>query len=66
MLCLAPLGERTQEEREVGGPLGDPPDLVELTIEAGSDVAFAYGLLRCGTAKEFEADPDNRLRMTRG
>jgi uncharacterized protein (TIGR02246 family) len=41
-------------------------ELVELTVDAGSDVAFAHGLLRCGTAKEFEANPDNRLRLTMG
>lgn len=26
-------------------------ELVELTVTAGSDVAFAYGLLRCGTPR---------------
>ena len=31
-----------------------------------SDVAFAYALLRCGTAEELEKDPDNRLRLTIG
>jgi ketosteroid isomerase-like protein len=34
-------------------------ELVELNVEAGSDVAFAYGILRC-------ANPDNRLRLTVG
>ena len=41
-------------------------ELVELTVDAGSDVAFAHGLLRCGTAKEFETNPANRLRLTMG
>ena len=41
-------------------------DLVELDVVAGEDVAFAYGLLRCGTPDEFEKDPDNRLRLTIG
>jgi ketosteroid isomerase-like protein len=41
-------------------------ELVELDILAGADVAFAYGLLRCGTAEDFAANPDNRLRMTVG
>jgi ketosteroid isomerase-like protein len=29
-------------------------------------VAFAYGLLRCGTQDQFDANPDNRLRITVG
>ncbi|BBY52050.1 hypothetical protein MARA_55180 [Mycolicibacterium arabiense] len=41
-------------------------ELVELTVTAGSDVAFAYGLLRCGTPEDFERNPDNRLRVTMG
>jgi ketosteroid isomerase-like protein len=40
--------------------------LVELDVTAGSDVAYAFGLLRCGTADEFLANPDNRLRLTMG
>ncbi len=40
--------------------------LLELDVVAGTDVAFAYGLLRCGTPAEFEANPDNRLRITVG
>jgi ketosteroid isomerase-like protein len=40
--------------------------LLELDVVAGADVAFAYGLLRCGTAADFAANPDNRLRMTVG
>jgi uncharacterized protein (TIGR02246 family) len=41
-------------------------DIVELSVTAGTDVAFAYALLRCGTPAEFEANPDNRLRLTIG
>ena len=41
-------------------------ELVELHVEVGSDVAFAYALLRCGTTADFEANPDNRLRITVG
>ena len=41
-------------------------DIVELDVTAGADVAFAHALLRCGTAAEFEANPDNRLRLTIG
>ncbi len=40
--------------------------LVELDVVAGADVAFAYALLRCGTQAEFDANPDNRLRVTVG
>ena len=35
-------------------------------MTAGEDVAFAQALLRCGTAEEFAAHPDNRLRLTLG
>ena len=41
-------------------------EIVELEVTAGTDVAFAYALLRCGTSAEFEANPDNLLRMTVG
>ena len=41
-------------------------EIVELEVTAGTDVAFAFGLLRCGTAAEFEANPDQRLRLTVG
>jgi uncharacterized protein (TIGR02246 family) len=41
-------------------------EIVELDVTAGTDVAFAYALLRCGTPAEFEANPDNRLRLTIG
>jgi ketosteroid isomerase-like protein len=41
-------------------------EIVSLDITAGADVAFAYALLRCGTAEELERDPSNRLRLTVG
>jgi uncharacterized protein (TIGR02246 family) len=41
-------------------------ELVSLDVVAGDDVAFAYGLLRCGTHQELEADPERRLRLTIG
>ena len=41
-------------------------ELVSLDVTAGDDVAFAWALLRCGTAEELERDPANRLRLTVG
>ncbi|WP_332653174.1 YybH family protein [Brevundimonas sp.] len=41
-------------------------DIDSLHITAGSDVAFAHALLRCGTEEGFRHDPDNRLRLTIG
>jgi len=41
-------------------------DLLSLDVVAGQEVAFAYGLLRCGTPEEFQAIPDRRLRLTVG
>ena len=41
-------------------------EIVELTVTAGADVAFAHALLRCGTPEEFVAEPDRRLRLTIG
>jgi ketosteroid isomerase-like protein len=41
-------------------------DLLSLEVVAGRDVAFAYGLLRCGTPEELAAIPDRRLRLTVG
>lgn len=41
-------------------------DVEELAVTAGQDVAFAYGLLRCGTAADFEREPEQRLRLTVG
>ena len=41
-------------------------EITELTVTAGMDVAFAYALLRCGTADEFAKEPERRLRLTVG
>jgi uncharacterized protein (TIGR02246 family) len=41
-------------------------EIVELDVTAGSDVAFAHALLRCGMPAELEANPANRLRLTIG
>ncbi|GAB2857859.1 hypothetical protein GCM10027176_70420 [Actinoallomurus bryophytorum] len=37
-----------------------------LDVTAGTDVAFAYALLRCGTAADFARRPEQRLRLTIG
>jgi uncharacterized protein (TIGR02246 family) len=37
-----------------------------LEVTAGTDVAFAFALLRCGTPDEFAEKPDRRLRLTVG
>lgn len=41
-------------------------ELVSLEVTAGSDVAFAHALLRCGPPQELLAHPDVRLRLTLG
>ncbi len=41
-------------------------EVVDLQVTAGTDVAFAHALLRCGSPEELAADPDNRLRLTVG
>jgi len=41
-------------------------DILALDVTAGDDVAYAHALLRCGTAEERRAHPDNRLRLTVG
>jgi uncharacterized protein (TIGR02246 family) len=41
-------------------------EIVSLDVTAGADVAFAWALLRCGTAGELAAEPDRRLRLTLG
>lgn len=38
----------------------------ELEVCAGDDVAFAFGLLRCGTPADFDREPEQRLRLTLG
>lgn len=41
-------------------------DIETLDVVVGADVAFAYGLLRCGTPADLSADPEQRLRLTIG
>jgi uncharacterized protein (TIGR02246 family) len=41
-------------------------EIVSLDVTAGKDVAFAYGLLRCGSPEELANDPTNRLRLSIG
>jgi uncharacterized protein (TIGR02246 family) len=41
-------------------------EIESLEVTAGEDVAFAYALLRCGTAAHFAENPDQRLRLTLG
>jgi len=41
-------------------------DIETLDVVAGADVAFAHGLLRCGTPADLAADPQQRLRLTIG
>ena len=35
-------------------------------MSAGSDVAFAFALLRCGTPADLAQTPESRLRLTIG
>jgi uncharacterized protein (TIGR02246 family) len=37
-----------------------------LEVTVGADLAFAHGLLRCGTPADFARDPEQRLRLTIG
>ncbi|SDF05973.1 conserved hypothetical protein [Blastococcus aurantiacus] len=41
-------------------------ELADLRVEAGEDVAWAWALLRCGTADELAARPERRLRLSVG
>lgn len=41
-------------------------ELVSLEVTAGTDVAFAHALLRCGTHDDLDRNPDQRLRLTLG
>ncbi len=41
-------------------------DVMELSVTAGEDVAFAWALLRCGSPNELSAGPERRLRLTIG
>ncbi|WP_026875795.1 nuclear transport factor 2 family protein [Jiangella gansuensis] len=41
-------------------------EIESLDVTAGTDVAYAFALLRCGTPEELSRDPANRLRLTLG
>ena len=41
-------------------------DIETLEVSAGSDVAFGYALLRCGTPEDLAQTPESRLRLTIG
>jgi ketosteroid isomerase-like protein len=41
-------------------------EIESLYVTAGSDVAFAYALLRCGTPADLARQPGQRLRLTVG
>jgi uncharacterized protein (TIGR02246 family) len=41
-------------------------EIVSLEVTAGSDVAYANALLRCGMPQELADNPANRLRLTLG
>jgi uncharacterized protein (TIGR02246 family) len=41
-------------------------ELVELHVEAGDTVAYAYALLICASGEERAKNPDRRLRLTIG
>lgn len=41
-------------------------EIESLEVVAGTDVAFAYALLRCGTPHDLTGNPQNRLRLTLG
>lgn len=41
-------------------------ELQEISVTAGTDVAFAWALLRCGQPGDLAERPDERLRLTVG
>ncbi len=41
-------------------------EVVELSVTAGADVAWAYALLRCGSEAELAEHAGHRLRLTLG
>ncbi|HEY6624071.1 MAG TPA: SgcJ/EcaC family oxidoreductase [Acidimicrobiales bacterium] len=41
-------------------------DIESLDVTAGSEVAFAFALLRCATPADFARHPEQRLRLTIG
>lgn len=41
-------------------------EIESLDVTDSADVAFAFALLRCGTAADLDRDPERRLRLTIG
>jgi ketosteroid isomerase-like protein len=41
-------------------------EIASMDVTTGEDVAFATALLRCGTTKDLEKNPQPRLRLTVG
>jgi ketosteroid isomerase-like protein len=41
-------------------------EIVSLDVVTGTEVAFAFALLRCGTPRDFAREPEQRLRLTIG
>jgi uncharacterized protein (TIGR02246 family) len=41
-------------------------EIVSLDVTAGTDVAYAFALLRCSTPQDLAAHPETRLRLTVG
>jgi uncharacterized protein (TIGR02246 family) len=41
-------------------------EIESLVVTADTEVAFAYALLRCGSATDLARDPEQRLRLTVG
>ena len=70
--AAVPGGPRPGRLRETWPPFfewqahGASFAIESLEVTAGTDVAFAYALLRCGTEEEFAENPDQRLRLTVG
>ena len=60
------LSRASRTLRSLAAGLGGRRGLARHHVEAGPEIAFAYGLLRCGTPADLEANPDNRLRVTVG
>ena len=45
---------------------GSSFEIDELDVTTSDDVAFVWALLRVGTADDFKAEPDKRMRLTIG
>ncbi len=41
-------------------------EIVELDVVTGTDVAYAFALLRCGSPEDLNTTPDQRLRLSLG